>query len=294
MADCYARPDLFVQAGDLAPGAGVALFGAGAFGRRALALLRRERPDVPVLAFLDSRKAGPVDGLPVLRPDDPAARRSLVLITSPAWHGLAVALLDAGCARFSVLRVCGEADHPQKTYAPRDARLLYVRNAKAASTSILAALETLSPCAVQDTFRDLPRPAGRLAFSFVRDPLRRMVSAQRMAFGGPGNALGRTVCRLLGRRTLDLAGFAALLEREPAWAMDSHWKPQHYYVAPDLDFTGRVECFAHDMARLGRLAGCALPAPHLHRSAGGPVRLPGAVRAVAERVYARDLECFGG
>jgi FkbM family methyltransferase len=62
---------------DARPGRPIALFGAGGLGRRTLSLLRTEGRDVA--AFIDNdpgRWGSDVEGIPVLSPDDAAARHS--------------------------------------------------------------------------------------------------------------------------------------------------------------------------------------------------------------------------
>lgn len=297
----FERPGLFLTAADLPRGAEVLLYGAGGYGRRTLALLRAQRPDVRPLAYVDRDKAGAVDGLPVLRPGDPALHAALVLIATPAWHGVAVRLHDAGVRRFAVPKVCDEADHPVKTYTACDGRLVYVRNAKAASESLLHALAAHGPVTVRDGFRDQPlygadAPDGALAFSFVRNPFDRAVSAYGMAFGGGFTDLGRTLLRLTGREELSFDAFCELLALEPGWAMDSHLRPQSCYIPEDAAFVGRLERIGEDVARLSDLAGVALDVPHKHRSrrpADYRAQCGPAARRILERVYARDLDRFG-
>ena len=76
-------------------------------------------------------------------------------------------------------------------------------------------------------------------------------------------------------------------------------RPQVDYLrAPDreVDFVGRTETFADDLAEVERrLGGRPAPVPHRNRSPHGSYRdyYTAATRAKVAEVYAADLEAFG-
>lgn len=83
----------------------VALFGAGLAGSGFLSLVRTFRPDVEVVAFIDSFKRSPTDDLPTLPPDElnGALSDALIIITSMKWREIASIVKAAGIDEFLVV-----------------------------------------------------------------------------------------------------------------------------------------------------------------------------------------------
>lgn len=203
-------------------------------------------------------------------------------------------------------------------------RVVYVRNAKAACSTVLLWLDRIytgehdfSPGNVHTENR-LPRPRevgtrriGQLLsgeayrFTFVRDPLRRFVSVYRDKIEKPKR--WRTeIQELLGQepditRSVSIEDFISAIERQdPLTAMDPHWRPQHINVMTDLvdyDHIGRIETFADDLEHIRVAAGLPLvPVEARNVARRAPDDLLASRPDLEERVralYARDYELFG-
>jgi Sulfotransferase family len=145
---------------------------------------------------------------------------------------------------------------------------------------------------------------GAFRFSFVRDPIRRCESSYLDKIVATKDEMfRRNVRRLLGLPSdaeVGLDEFVDALEVQEPLKMNPHWRPQYLNLMHpliELDFTGRLENFDADLARLRELAD--LPdAPVTVRNvqkrpSGGVLDgRPDLVRRVRE-VYARDFELYG-
>ncbi len=201
-----------------------------------------------------------------------------------------------------------------------DLGLVYVRNPKVGTSTMLAWLDLLHTGHERDRVRgDLSWPAPdqvgwdrvmrmldgeAFRFSFVRDPVTRFESAWRSKILSPGRVRARLDARL-GRdpdaaEPLGFEEFLAAVEQQDPLAMDIHWRPQHLtlmHPVQDYDHLGRMETFDADIQLIRQRLG--LPhAPAQARNVS-PTDRPSAYEGrpdLVERVralYARDLELYG-
>jgi hypothetical protein len=204
--------------------------------------------------------------------------------------------------------------------------LIYVRNAKAGTSTLLLWLSRLhtgehgaTPSRESIRTETLPRPGDvgwpavlamlsgeAFRFSFVRDPIRRAESAYLDKIArAPRTSRRRDIQRTLGlpedpEQVPTFDEFVSALELQQPLRMNPHWRPQHLNLMHGLveyDLVGRLESFDADLARLQEMAG--LPVVPTERrnvappaDAGPTDRRPDLVRRLCD-VYARDLELYG-
>lgn len=153
-----------------------------------------------------------------------------------------------------------------------------------------------------------PDVADYWSFAFVRNPWARMVSWWSMiddwnrewgpASGRPQQGARTMRGNDLWRAAAAYSGFEEFVLRGTE-ELPRLGRPQVDYLrAPEreVDFVGRTESFAEDLAEVERrLGGDPTPVPHRNRSPHGSYRdyyTPATRDRVAE-VYAADLEAFG-
>lgn len=207
-----------------------------------------------------------------------------------------------------------------------DHRLVYVKNPKAACSTILAWLDALHTGDTDHEFGNvhkehrLPRinevgwptildmlSGSGYRFTFVRHPVRRFESVYW------DKIVRSTRWR---SETLDALGMApdqspsptfeqfldVVEHQDPMTGMDRHWRPQHLNLMHPVvtyDRVGRLESFAADLELIREEAG--LPevpikprnvAPSGFRAGSVYDGRPDLIRRV-ERLYARDFELYG-
>ncbi len=208
-----------------------------------------------------------------------------------------------------------------RSFVSHRARYLYIRIPKAANTSVVRALldrfpePGLDPTRLDDAkggathlgdlgLGDLPRLRGYLAFTVVRDPYARTLSAFLDKFKP-----GKRYVSLYGPRiaardggALSFRGFCRYLA-EGGEAENAHWMRQTRLtgLADRLDIVGRVESLDVDLARiLATIGGGGAPAPS-GRAGPDPTHAvdrlgeyyDAETRAIVETVYAEDFSAFG-
>lgn len=203
---------------------------------------------------------------------------------------------------------------------------IYVRNAKAASSTILLwlhrihtgdhdfnpgniyrdhRLPTVADVGMDTVVRMLGGEA--LRFSFVRHPVRRCESTylDRIADTSRKHAWRGRVQQALGlpvdpNHVPTFDEFVDALEAQDPIDLDPHWRPQHLNLmhgVVELDYVGRLETFGADLERVRELAGMPqVPLEVRNRRAAVADSLfdgrPDLLRRVGE-VYARDFELYG-
>jgi hypothetical protein len=142
-------------------------------------------------------------------------------------------------------------------------------------------------------------------FTFVRHPLERFASFYRNKIGtvAPAATADRFVrMGLCGGMSLE-----EVVERVltvPPAALDPHIAPQSLLVydgeTPRVDFIGRLERFADDLAFVQKKCGVTLDLGRLNAtqpqgsaSAAPRARVPDTIRARLEALYAEDFARFG-
>lgn len=233
--------------------------------------------------------------------------------------------------RWSDLQSYFPPGHVGRSLVPLpDLELLYVRNPKAGSSTLLVWLIRLHTGNLDSTV-DNPRTGGHLPkvvdagrarvlrmlqgeayrFSFVRDPVRRFESVywDKLA---PVSIRRAERYRALVQRTLGQPVdpdatptfeefLSAVEQQDPVTEMDPHWRPQHInlmHPAVSYDRIGRLESFNADLAVIREEAG--LPEVPLerrnHKAAMRPSSpyegRPDLVSRV-EQLYATDMELYG-
>lgn len=204
-----------------------------------------------------------------------------------------------------------------------DLGLVYVRNPKVASSTLLDWLDGLNSKEERDAGRHVRRnhslPRTRdvgwdrvmrmvdgeaFRFSFVRDPVTRFESAYR------SKILKRTPPR---RQVLDVLGrpddvgaevsfedFLNAVEQQLPLHMDIHWRPQHLNLMHPVftfDMLGRLERFDQDVEEIRRRLDLpstptlARNVSRVHRPSEYEGR-PDLVERV-RAIYRRDLELYG-
>lgn len=285
--------NLFFDMDTLPEGTRAYLFGAGAYGRNLLGGLRERRPDVRVLGFIDSALGGTVEGLPVSPPDE-IGECDTVILATPCWHSMGAALLDRGVTTFSVVRHDPAMVH--SVFRSPDNRVMYTVCSRTGSSSVLTAMG-MKP---GDRLEVLPAkreddPA--YAFTFVRNPFNRVVSCYHGHLNGNLSPFGRSLLRLLGRRSISFPEFVRWLRDEPAWAMDNHLRPYSLLVPAWTDHVGRLEDTGATVDHLRERTGYRLELGWLfasnRRSRDYKPYYTPELRAVVEQVYADDLDRFG-
>ena len=154
-----------------------------------------------------------------------------------------------------------------------------------------------------------PQVADYWSFAFVRNPWARMVSWWSMIHDwdvehGPasGKPQGAEATRMRGnemwRAAAAYSGFEEFVLRGTE-ELPRVGRPQVDYVRAgdrEVDFIGRTETFAEDLAEVERrLGGAPTKVPHRNKSPHGSYRdyYSDASRAKGAEVYAADLEAFG-
>jgi len=204
-----------------------------------------------------------------------------------------------------------------------DLGLVYVRNPKVASTTLLAWLDWMTtgnlregnyPVRREST---LPQPGDvgwdrvmrmvdgeAFRFSFVRDPVTRFESAYRNKIQQP-KSQPRQVLEILGRpddatTKVSFEDFLWAVEQQEPLVMDLHWRPQHLNLMHPVftfDMLGRLERFDEDIEEIRRRLDLPSPPTRSRNAsrAAGPSVYDGRPDLV-ERVralYARDCELYG-
>lgn len=140
-------------------------------------------------------------------------------------------------------------------------------------------------------------------FGFVRNPYERLVSAFHYLRSDKTSARDGAWGRANLGAFADFQAFAAALEtrsvrmRTLGWL---HFLPQTYFLCDRrnrvlVDFVGRTERFAEDLATVNARAGLALEARRerqVARPDGPPAYTAASARLVAD-IYAQDFETFG-
>ena len=154
-----------------------------------------------------------------------------------------------------------------------------------------------------------PQVADYWSFAFVRNPWARMVSWWSMIHDwdvehGPasGKPQGAEATRMRGnemwRAAAASSGFEEFVLRGTE-ELPRVGRPQVDYVRAgdrEVDFIGRTETFAEDLAEVERrLGGAPTKVPHRNKSPHGSYRdyYDDATRAKVAEVYAPDLDAFG-
>ena len=180
-------------------------------------------------------------------------------------------------------------------------------DARSKAPGVIPALGRHAP--YERILRAEPQVADYWSFAFVRNPWARMVSWWSMITDwneswGPasGRPQGVDADRMRGndlwRAAAAYADFEEFVLRGTR-ELPRVSRPQVAYLrAPDreVDFVGRTETFADDLAEVERrLGGTPAPAPHRNRSPHGTYRdyYSDAARDRVAEVYAADLEAFG-
>ena len=204
-----------------------------------------------------------------------------------------------------------------------DLGLLYVRNPKVASSTLLSWLDSMNSGHERDASRSarrdnsLPRPrelgwdrvmrmvdGEAFRFSFVRDPVTRFESAYRSKILKPTQSR-RQVFEALGRAEdqgdeITFEEFLRAVEQQAPLEMDIHWRPQHLMLMHPVftfDMLGRLERFDEDIDELRRRLD--LPRLPVHSRNVRRDDRPSAYEGrpdLVERVraiYAQDLELYG-
>jgi Sulfotransferase family len=200
--------------------------------------------------------------------------------------------------------------------------LVYVRNPKAASSTLLEWLDWMHTGVEREATRNIRQdnslPKARdlgwervmrmvdgeaFRFSFVRDPVTRFESAYRSKILQPRPSRLQ-VLELLGRpddpaTEVTFEDFLGVVEQQDPLHMDLHWRPQHLNLMHPVftfDLLGRVERFDQDIEEIRRrldLPGPPTRSRNVKRSPGpsayeGRPDLVERVRAL----YTRDLELY--
>lgn len=203
-------------------------------------------------------------------------------------------------------------------------RCIYVKNAKAATSSILLWLHRIHTGDHDFKVRNihmnhgLPQPEDlgwdvvtqmlsgeAFRFTFVRHPVPRVESAYVDKIVRQKNDRWRNKVRqVLGLpkdhdEALTFDQFVAALEAQKPIRMDPHWRPQHLNLMHPLveyDFVGRLETFDADLARVREATGLPdVPVPMRNRTKRDGSLFdgrPGLLDKV-RNIYATDFELYG-
>ena len=204
--------------------------------------------------------------------------------------------------------------------------VVYVKNPKAASSTILAWLDRVHTGDLEHEFRNVHKEhrlphfgeigwptvldmlsGSAYRFTFVRHPVRRFESAYWDKIVPP-TRLRSEVQRALAPATdvfstPTFEQFLDLVEtQDPMTEMNRHWRPQHLNVAHPLvsyDHIGRLETFDADLERIRQEVGLPRVPVHSRNVAPSGRRdgsvydgRPDLVRRV-EQLYAKDMELYG-
>jgi len=186
----------------------------------------------------------------------------------------------------------------------RTTRTLYLEVCKAACSSIKAALLTADGVEIKNDgfvhsnfyFADHSRMTlhPRHVFTFVRDPLDRLLSAFRQKIRtGLGKRLN---CPLEKNATAD--EWVVWVTSQPPDIANKHWRPQTIVINNQAErwgrpqFIGKFESLDRDWKRLQQKTG--LPdLPHLNPTPREPMELSQPSTEAVQRYYAADYERFG-
>ena len=205
-----------------------------------------------------------------------------------------------------------------------DYRCIYVKNAKAGTSSILLWLHRIHTGDHDFTVRNihinhgLPRPeelgwdvvarmlsGEAFRFTFVRHPTPRVESAYLdKVVRHPRNHWRAEIRRALGLskdhdRKLTFDQFVDALETQEPIEMDPHWRPQYLNLMHPLieyDLVGRLESFDADLARIRKATNLPdVPFQVRNRTKRDGSLFEGRpdLRRRVEQVYARDFELYG-
>lgn len=201
---------------------------------------------------------------------------------------------------------------------------IYVKNAKAATSSILLWMHRIHTGDHDFTVRNihrhhaLPRPEDlgwdavirmltgeAFRFTFVRHPIPRVESAYVDKIVRQNNDRWRNKVRRVLRlpedhdEELTFDQFVAALEAQKPIRMDPHWRPQHLNLMHPLieyDFVGRLETFDADLERVREATGLPdVPVPMRNRTKRDGSLFdgrPGLLDKV-RNIYATDFELYG-
>ena len=226
--------------------------------------------------------------------------------------------------RRQMKRFYPRADLKTRIVALPQVGLVYVKNPKAASSTVLLWLDRLHTgehtFSTEKAHRDNRLPTvdvvgwkvvsdmlggSAFRFTFVREPLSRLESAYHNKIGRLGNWRVK-VQNLLGLPAdrdapVTFEQFLTAVEQQDPLEMDLHWRPQHLNLMHPLvsyDLVGHVETFDRDIAELRR----HVDVPEIvmesrNVSPRKPVTSvydgrPDLVRRV-QQVYAEDFEIYG-
>lgn len=201
---------------------------------------------------------------------------------------------------------------------------IYVKNAKAATSSILLWMHRIHTGDYDFTVRNihrhhaLPRiedlgwnaviqmlSGEAFRFTFVRHPIPRVESAYLDKIVRQENdRWRRQIRRALGLpedhdQQLTFDQFVAALEAQEPIRMNPHWRPQHFNLMHPLieyDLVGRLETFDADLARIREATGLPdAPVPTRNRTKRDGSLFdgrPGLLEKV-RNIYATDFELYG-
>lgn len=181
---------------------------------------------------------------------------------------------------------------------------IFIHVPKTAGVSVRRALGIdHTPSSVHATYLDYHRADPRkcreyFKFAFVRDPFDRVLSAYSFLAAG-GMAKFDTQRRERVLHGID--GFEQFVhERLPQVMHELHFRPQHEFLCDPsgtvkVDFVGRVESMERDFgvvgARLGINGPLAVHNHSVHETSA--LSYTPAMRAIVDRLYARDISLFG-
>lgn len=240
-----------------------------------------------------------------------------------------------GQSRRTAARKSGPTRNRMKRFYPRaalktrivalpDLGLVYVKNPKAASSTVMLWLDRLYTgdyaFTTEKAHRDNHLPTSdavgwkvvtdmlrgsAFRFTFVREPLGRFESAYHNKLGrrGPWRPQVQAILGLPQDRNAPVTfeQFLTAVEQQDPLEMDLHWRPQHLNLMHPLvsyDLVGHVETFDRDIATIRQNVDLPdVPAESRNVSSTKPSvsvydGRPDLARRV-EQVYARDFELYG-
>ncbi|MHA3771980.1 sulfotransferase family protein [Verrucomicrobiota bacterium sgz303538] len=206
-------------------------------------------------------------------------------------------------------------------FLSRQHRLAYLQMPKAACTSIRTALCLLNHPELEQEkaagklqihshpeWNDMvgegsPEIAGFLRFTFVRDPYARFISFYHNKIVGKLNDGPVERFRKLGYTPgMTLDQVLDLVERTPESELDPHLLPQSRFLIRggrlQVDFIGRLERFAQDLALVETWSGTKLDVGWLNQTKKNQPedarkKFTEAQRRRVARLYANDFELLG-
>lgn len=167
-----------------------------------------------------------------------------------------------------------------------------------------ASLPHLRPGQLAPARRETIQDGGFLVFSFVRHPIRRVLSAYADKIRGrtPQKA---EILAALGLdpadrgQTVSFDAFVGVICDQPPAELNPHWRPQTLNLVPDIlryDFIGRVERFDADLEEVrARLALPDYPVENRNRKAArieADTLMTRDIEAKLADLYARDCQVF--